>query len=183
MICSKCGAQNPEDANFCISCGSQFIKEEKSVSVVTDLEYAGFGQRFVALIIDSLILGLAGFILGAVVGGIIGLILGLMGVDLEAIQTIAGVVGYILGITLNWLYYTILESSKWQATFGKKALNLVVTDLSGNKITFGRANGRYWGKFISTLTLFIGYLMVIFTEKHQALHDMIADTLVVNKKI
>ncbi len=182
MVCSKCGAQNPEDANFCISCGSQFIKEVKSGSVVTDLEYASFGQRFVALIIDGLILGLSGFILGAIVGGIIGLVLGLMGVDVEAIQGIAGGVGYILGITLNWLYYTILESSKWQATFGKKALNLVVTDVSGDKITFGRANGRYWSKFISILILCIGYLMAAFTEKHQALHDMIADTLVIKKK-
>jgi len=82
---------------------------------------------------------------------------------------------------LNWLYYALLESSAWQATLGKKALGLEVTDLEGRRISFGRATGRFFAKMISALILWIGFIMAGFTEKKQALHDMIAGTLVIRK--
>jgi uncharacterized RDD family membrane protein YckC len=74
-----------------------------------------------------------------------------------------------------------MESSAWQGTLGKKALGLTVTDLEGRRISFGRATGRYFAKIISTLILCIGYMMAGFTERKQALHDMIAGTLVLRK--
>jgi uncharacterized RDD family membrane protein YckC len=82
---------------------------------------------------------------------------------------------------LNWLYYALLESSTWQATLGKKALGLEVTDVEGRRISFGRATGRFFAKIISALILFIGFIMAGFTERKQALHDMIAGTLVIRK--
>ncbi len=182
MVCSKCGTQNPDDANFCIGCGARFVgKNDDGFSVFYE-RFGSFGERFLAIVIDTLILGFAGFIIGAIFGGVIGLVLGIMGSSEEAIEEIAGNVGLLLGLTLNWLYFTILESSTWQATFGKKNLSLNVTDLNGNRITFGRANARYWSKFISTIILGIGYIMAAFTEKHQALHDMIGGTFVMKKK-
>jgi uncharacterized RDD family membrane protein YckC len=84
-------------------------------------------------------------------------------------------------MVLNWLYYALLESSTWQATLGKKALGLEVTDVEGRRISFGRASGRFFAKIISTLILFIGFIMAGFTEKKQALHDIIAGTLVIRK--
>ena len=69
-----------------------------------------------------------------------------------------------------WLYYAIMESSKPQATIGKMALGTKVTTLGGERIGFGRASGRYFGKIVSGLTLGIGYLMAAFTERRQALH-------------
>jgi len=78
-----------------------------------------------------------------------------------------------------WLYYAIMESSKPQATIGKMALGTKVTTLGGERIGFGRASGRYFGKIVSGLTLGIGYLMAAFTERRQALHDKMANTLVV----
>jgi len=75
-----------------------------------------------------------------------------------------------------------MESSSRQATLGKMAVGIIVTDLEGNKISFGRATARHWAKVISGLTLFIGYIMTGFTAKKQALHDMIAECLVVVKK-
>jgi uncharacterized RDD family membrane protein YckC len=81
----------------------------------------------------------------------------------------------------GWLYFALMESSSKQGTLGKMALSIMVTDVNGNRITFGRATGRYFGKFLSGLILYIGYIMVAFTEKKQGLHDMIAGTLVVNK--
>lgn len=82
---------------------------------------------------------------------------------------------------INWLYFALMESSGRQATLGKMALGIVVTDLNGDKIGFGRATGRYFAKILSGLILFIGFIMVAFTQKKQGLHDMIAGTLVVKR--
>ena len=143
--------------------------------------YAGFWLRFVAALIDSLVLTAGGMVLGGFLGCLIGGALGAARVDIQTIQAVSGVVGYIIGIILNWLYFTLFECSSRQATLGKMALGIIVTDMDGNRISFGRANGRYWGKIISSLTLFIGYIMAGFTEKKQALHDMMAGCLVVKK--
>ena len=86
-------------------------------------------------------------------------------------------------IIVDMLYYSIMESSTRQATLGKMACGLVVTDLQGDRISFGQAIGRYFAKsFISTFfTLCIGLMMAGWTEKKQALHDMICGTLVVRR--
>ncbi|HXI44099.1 MAG TPA: RDD family protein, partial [Bryobacteraceae bacterium] len=74
-----------------------------------------------------------------------------------------------------------MESSHYQATLGKKALGIIVTDMNGNRISFARANGRFFGKWVSGMIMNIGYLMAAFTEKKQALHDLLAGCLVVMK--
>lgn len=79
---------------------------------------------------------------------------------------------------INWLYFALLESSSMQGTLGKKALGMIVTDLDGNRIGFGRATGRYFAKFLSAIILLIGFVMVAFTQRKQGLHDIIASTLV-----
>jgi uncharacterized RDD family membrane protein YckC len=133
--------------------------------------YAGFWSRFVALILDSIILGIISIIIGFVVG----LVLGVAGMGPES----AGGVGNLLGILIGWLYYAYQESSPKQATIGKQAFGMKVTDLDGNPISFARATGRYFAKVLSGIILLIGYIMAAFTEKKQGLHDMIAGTLVV----
>ena len=85
----------------------------------------------------------------------------------------------LLSILAGWIYFASTESSSWQATVGKKLLNLKVTDMNGDRLTFGRATGRYFGKILSSLICLIGFIMAAFTEKKQALHDMMANTLVV----
>jgi uncharacterized RDD family membrane protein YckC len=96
------------------------------------------------------------------------------------ITFILGFFGIIL--VVSWLYYALSESSSWQGTLGKKILNLKVTDLAGQPISFGRASGRYFAKIITGLIpLMIGYIMAGFTEKKQAIHDMIASCLVLRK--
>jgi len=88
----------------------------------------------------------------------------------------------LLLIALQWLYFAAMESSDRQATFGKGAMSLQVTDLTGRRLTFGHATGRFFAKIISGLIpLGIGYIMAGFTEKKQALHDMIAGSLVLRK--
>ncbi|MGE5559762.1 MAG: RDD family protein [Chloroflexota bacterium] len=123
--------------------------------------YAGFWLRLVAIIIDGFILGIA----GAVVGGVFG----------------SGVSTDLLTFLLGWMYFAVMESSPQQATLGKQALGLVVTDVNGMQLTFGRATGRYFAKVLSVITLFVGYIVAGFTAKKQALHDLVAATLVIKK--
>ena len=79
----------------------------------------------------------------------------------------------------SWLYFALMESSAKGATLGKLALGLRVTDLNGNRISFARATGRYFGKIVSGMILMIGYLMAGFTQQKQALHDIMAGCLVI----
>jgi uncharacterized RDD family membrane protein YckC len=74
-----------------------------------------------------------------------------------------------------------MESSPFQATIGKVAVGIYVADLQGQRISFGRATGRFFGKILSGAILLIGYLMAGFTEKKQALHDTMAGCLVLVK--
>jgi len=86
--------------------------------------------------------------------------------------------GGLVAILIALLYYPTQESSSAQATFGKRLFNLIVTDGQRRPISFWRALGRYLAKILSGMTLGIGYLMAGFTVRKQALHDMLADTLV-----
>ena len=125
-------------------------------------EYGGFWIRFVAAIIDGILLAIVQFIIGLVI-------------DDQTTTTL-------INIVLGWLYFAGMESSANQATLGKRVMGLQVTDLEGDRIGFGKATGRYFAKIISALILFIGYFMIGFTEKKQGLHDMIAGTLVIKNR-
>ncbi len=83
-------------------------------------------------------------------------------------------------ISIGCLYYTFFEASAWQATPGKRIMRLYVADLNGQRLTFGRALLRNIARQISGV-FFIGYLMTGFTEKKQALHDIIAGSLVLRR--
>ena len=149
--------------------------------------YAGFWLRLVAHLLDGVITGI---VLMAVFVPIV--FLTSIGAAFRGYHPdnppdpamVAGLVSslmlFVLGaMAAGWLYSAYFESSEWQATVGKKVLNLKVTDLNGNRVTFGRASGRYFAKIISGLIPFgIGYILAGFTEKKQALHDMIASCLV-----
>ena len=168
----------------------QPVQAQPSISVPRPpvVRYAGFWRRFVAHLIDQIIVGVVAFViflpalalLGLGIGagimeesdGAIGLIIAAIAAYLTAILMI---------VVLQWLYYALMESSNKQATLGKLALGIIVTDLSGHRVTFGRATGRYFGKILSGMIFCIGYIMAGFTEKKQALHDMIASCLVVLK--
>ena len=89
---------------------------------------------------------------------------------------------FLVAILGGWLYYAYFESSAWQGTPGKRVLNLYVTDMNGNPVTFGRASGRFFARLITRLIpLGIGYILAGITEKKQALHDMIAACLVLRR--
>jgi len=77
-----------------------------------------------------------------------------------------------------WLYDALMTSSSKQGTLGKIVFRLKVVDLNGARISFARATGRFFAKILSGMILNIGYIMAGFTERKQALHDMIAGTFV-----
>ncbi len=164
--------------------------QQPQVILVPPATYAGFWWRFLAYIIDDLIISFVNFILIAPVWVLFGL--SVAGVihreDYEHCPEWLGIVGpaisliiyaVFVSILVKWLYFALMESSKYQATLGKMAIGIKVTDMTGHRISFARATGRYFGKIISGMILYIGYMMAGFTEKKQALHDMMAETLVV----
>ncbi|RYZ22402.1 MAG: RDD family protein [Chitinophagaceae bacterium] len=120
--------------------------------------YGGFWERFAAAIIDGIVMGIVNKIIQLGIG------------ELE---------GALAGIVVNCLYFALMESSERGATLGKMALGLRVTTLDGGRITFLQGVGRYLGKILSSLILLIGYLMMLWDDRKQTLHDKMAGTLVV----
>ena len=176
MFCPDCGKRQEDSPQFCPDCGARLSQGpgiQPGTSYASAVEYAGFWRRFGAAFIDGILLN----VVSLVVGLIIGLALAAGRTD----DTTIMVVSYLTGLIGSWLYYALMESSSKQGTLGKMALGIIVTDSAGNRIPFARATGRHFAKIISVLILFIGYLMIAFTEKKQGLHDMMADTLVVLK--
>ena len=153
--------------------------------------YAGFWLRFLAYIIDNIVLGVIFGVVALVAIAAIGV--GYFRAMVEGIRDGAGdfpyqlisaiLIASLLTLIVSWVYHAWMESSQYQATLGKMALGLIVTDMSDQPVTFGRASGRFFAKIITGLIpLGIGYIMAGFTEKKQALHDMIASCLVLRKR-
>jgi uncharacterized RDD family membrane protein YckC len=127
--------------------------------------YAGFWRRVAAVLLDGLILGVVTVPLNLAFA--------------DDGYTAASSGAQSISTVLGWLYYALMESSAKQATLGKMALGIIVTDLEGRRIGFGKATGRYFAKILSALILGIGFLMVAFTQRKQGLHDILAGTLVI----
>ena len=130
-------------------------------------EYAGFWKRFAALVVDGIVVSLAfiPFVLAII--------------PFANDSTDKEFIGLIF--LASWLYFAGMESSRQQGTLGKILLGIKVTDLSGQPISFGKASIRHFSKIISGFILYVGYIMAAFTPKKQALHDQIANCLVVNR--
>jgi uncharacterized RDD family membrane protein YckC len=171
-ICASCGNSNADHARFCQSCGASITANAYGGSDPgagtgpppggnpynrsDSYAYGGFWIRLVAAIIDGLVImvatGIIAFVsMGAFFGG-----------------------GFIVG----WLYEALMTSSDKRATLGKIAMGLVVTDDQHQTMTFARATGRHFAKYLSGLVFCIGFIMAAFTDRKQALHDMVAGTVV-----
>lgn len=214
MFCSNCGRAIPEGVAFCIQCGRPTAVTATGavaaggtaptappvvppVAVTTaaaapfpPLYYAGFWLRFVAYLIDSVILTVGCGFLVVILIFATGLAAVLRNLaenpspgDVFTGALVLGIVFFVLGImAITWVYYAWMESSSSQGTVGKMALGLIVTDMQCRRVSFARASGRFFAKIITGLIpLAIGYIMAGFTAKKQALHDMIASCLVLRK--
>lgn len=144
--------------------------------------YGGFWIRFVAIVIDGIIISIATL---PVV-----MLLAVLGVvhhptimhgrldetDMAGLVVLSAAIR-IVWAAVGWLYEALLTSSTWQGTVGKKLLSLRVIDEAGNRISFARATGRHFAKYLSSF-LFVGFIMAAFTDRKRALHDILAGTLV-----
>jgi uncharacterized RDD family membrane protein YckC len=207
LYCNRCGAQNSALAKFCTNCGTPFsselqppVPEDPAVALRPQSpaaqvpaaysgvsypgqsfsqRYGGFWIRFVAVLIDGILVSIVVWPVSIMIGLMIrfaGVAVSMPGIGVHLVN---GIVGFSFSAFANWLYEAGMESSSKQATVGKMALGLKVTDLEGRRISFARATGRHFAKFLSGIIFLIGYIMAGFTERKQALHDMIAGTLVV----
>jgi uncharacterized RDD family membrane protein YckC len=160
-VCNSCGQDNPGVAQFCQYCGST-IPQGGTVSTPSAqphaVVYAGFWLRAGAFVLDW----------------------ALLGVVMSALVLVSGA-GVAIGIAVPWLYEALMLSSDAQATVGKKALGIVVTDTLGGRLTFGRASGRHFAKYLSSLFFGLGFIMVAFTEKRQGLHDLLAGSVAIRR--
>jgi len=212
MYCSKCGTAIPQNAAFCTACGQPVNQPTTSAANAPPyatgatpplarpygyvaspgfpgLAYAGFWLRVVAHLIDGILAGIACVILILIAFAMVGvdhlkaLAQGSSPEEFFTPEVIAIIVMLAgTSIVMVWLYYAWMESSPYQGTLGKMALGLIVTDLEGRGVSFGRATGRYFAKIITGfIPLGIGYAMAGFTEKKQALHDIVAGCLVLRK--
>jgi len=201
-FCSNCGqafsvAAAPSGATMVstsvaapVSGGGAVIPVYAEYAAVPRVEYVGFWLRFLALLIDNVVLGLGLVLILIPLIFLTGLheLLGQFHPDEELNDAgIFALMGFVFllataSLVLTWLYHALMESSEWQATLGKKALGLVVTDMAGQRVSFARSTGRHFGKIITNMVpLFIGYIMAGFTAKKQALHDMLAGCLVLRR--
>ncbi|MCM3700743.1 RDD family protein [Paenibacillus macerans] len=152
--------------------------------------YAGFWKRFFANLLDSMIVYFIAWVM-ILISLQLSMVFGVLGYfvleNWPGVYQIYNGSGHIIGLLIAplavWLYYAIMESSKLQGTVGKMALGIIVVNERYERVSFWRASGRFWSRIVSLLTLYIGYIMAGFTKKKQALHDKIARTYVVDKRM
>jgi uncharacterized RDD family membrane protein YckC len=200
LTCENCARELPDGASVCARCGSpvsvaqigpvhvpsapppaEEIPGPQRLPLLEERPaYAGFWLRAVAYLIDSVVVSVTLALAGSFNPSAF-----IIFPDASAPSRLAlpqlTPLAIALVIPIVWLYYAIFEASPWQATPGKRVLRLYVTDLKGRPITFARATIRHFAKMISSLTFMVGYVVAGFTEKKQALHDIVASCLVLRR--
>ena len=199
MFCSRCGATIEGTPSYCRNCGAPVAAVAAATPAfagagtagalpvsAAPATYGGFWRRFWATMIDGIVLNVATFPVSLIVSlPMSSRFENLRGEDLSP-DHIAALMGTwallaAFATVISWLYFALLHSSPRQATVGMMALGIQLTDLQGRRVSFARATGRLFASFLSGMTLFIGYLVMLFTERRQTLHDLIAGTLVMRK--
>jgi uncharacterized RDD family membrane protein YckC len=185
--CSECGRPFPPDqllnlgtASVCAQCKPIYLQRvREGGQAIGARRYAGFWIRFVALIIDGIILGVVNFIV-TIPFGILTAGAALSGDPTTLISAGLGLLGMrlLIGAALN-LAYSVYFISTRGATPGKMVLNLKVIRSDGSPVSAGRAAGRYFAQVLSGMILFIGYIIAAFDSEKRALHDHLADTRVI----
>lgn len=176
--CSVCGKGFSQDAvvkmgdyRVCSECKPVFLQRlREGLSLSGEMTYGGFWVRFRAQFVDGIVIGVGGMIAGF----LIGLGLGAAGMSGWAAKALSQVFLYALGIA-----YVTYFLGAYGATLGKMVCGLKVVRPDGDKVTYGRAFGRYWANLLSAFTLGIGYIMAGFDGEKRALHDRICDTRVI----
>lgn len=145
------------------------------------VQVIGFGRRFVAYLIDSILLSVVGNVLGLVLGLAIGVAGAAAGGRSEEVGATAQAVAGCLGLLLSVAYYVGFWATTGQ-TLGKMALGIKVISADGSPVSWGKALLRYLGYIVSGLVLALGFIWIAFDPLRQGWHDKIANTYVVRKE-
>lgn len=187
-LCPSCGEEMVSSAHYCHHCGRPVQRlapvepiRKTEPRTTTRSTYAPIWRRFVAAAIDTATV--VTFVLPGVLAffWLAEIVTGWIGLEPDDSRFFAGVGAVLLLLSADWIYNAYMNSSHRRATFGKQFMGLKVTGLDGEEIGFGQATGRYFAKYISTFPLFAGFFIAPFTRKKQALHDMVAGTVVVKR--
>ncbi len=180
VFCNQCGLAVTLAARSCNRCGASMPVANSRVATFP-LAYASFGERFAALFLDVLLMMLIIFPSVFILGGVIGLAGAIVEMPTDGRRLVAKITGIAFSVLVRWFYFAGCESSVWQGTVGKKILGIRVTDMFGNRISFGRATVRFFGRILSTVCLGLGFWSVLWDQYSQGWHDKIAGTLVLDK--
>jgi uncharacterized RDD family membrane protein YckC len=188
MFCSRCGTWLEDEAASCRLCGlvlrpgmappatgiAPAIASGPVATVLEPVSYAGFWRRFVGLLIDVTVtyfpIATVRVLLGLSASG-----------SFDPLQPAAWWAA-LFEVMIDWLYAAILISSPWRATLGQAVMDLHVTDLDGNRISFLRASIRYLAQILNLVTLGFGLFVQVFSPRRQALHDLVSSTVVVRSR-
>ncbi len=193
-FCVKCGRTfsvdelvKHDEAMVCASCEPAFFQKSKGASLPNFMNYAGFWIRFVAVIIDGIILSVVNFFvkllviaIGFTSGAVSAAELGKLDSG-QFVLIILYLVKVYTVLILIYMAYEVFFVGKFAATPGKMACGLKVVTADGGTVSYARAVGRFFAKWLSNLTLLIGYIMAAFDYEKRALHDHICGTRVIRK--
>ncbi len=199
-VCGSCGSHALPDGDFCLFCGDVLSESGKlllasqrtepglqasrgNIALVVptedSIEYAGFWLRVWAGLIDVSLEIVAALLLSLLIDTAFSLVGRAIGIEHESAAYVTGFSFIVLLTVGGWLYAAFSESSRYRATLGKRIMGLQVVNAAGGKLTFGQASGRHVMKFLSLFSLGFGFLMAAWTNRHQALHDLPHDCLVI----
>jgi uncharacterized RDD family membrane protein YckC len=187
-VCSQCGRSFPQDQvlrydnqTICAACKPLFVQRIKEgVGVAGSLRYAGFWIRFVAKVIDGIVIGIAQWAFFIPLGLLSGNSISAGGqMPSTGFFMLVGL-QQLVGILIPAVYNTFFVG-RFGATPGKMACRLRVVIPDGAHISYMRALGRNFAEWVSAIVLAIGYIMAAFDSEKRALHDRICDTRVVHK--
>ncbi len=187
-LCPNCGEEVLDQARFCHHCGHllesvrhEHFLDHTSHSVDGPIQYAPVWRRGIASVID--VVTIVAVMLPGVIAffWLVEVLTGWIGMEPDDGRFLAGMAAVLLWLVADWLYHAMMHSGPRQGTYGKYFMGLKVTGLSGEPVGFPQATGRHFAKFLSTFPLLIGFFIAPFTRRKQALHDMVAGTLVVRR--
>ena len=186
MFCSRCGTWLADEAASCTLCGLVLrpgavastpgaeAASRSGTAIIEQVAYAGFWRRFIGLLIDVIVtyfpIATVRVLLGLPASG-----------SFDPLMPAAWWAA-LSELVIDWLYAAILISSPWRATLGQAVMDLHVTDLDGNRISFVRATVRYLAQLLNLITLGFGLVLQAFSARRQALHDIVSGTVVVRSR-
>ncbi|MDP4133921.1 MAG: RDD family protein [Bacillota bacterium] len=175
MYCPICGCEYREGFTICSDCGETLIAE-KVITVEDKKIFAGFFRRFIAFIID---LALCMIVIVPIMYMLFLMVFPEI-INRGYSPLLVTLISLIIEVVPTWLYNAFMESSKYEGTIGKIILRIAVVDCQGNRLSFTRSTERFFLKLIlSSAIAGFGFIMVAFTKRHQGLHDVLMNTLVI----